>query len=186
MHITGYTRNYASYVLRNWSNEKKLIKVRRRRLRVYDERVFVALRKVWIVCDSICGKRLAPYLKEIVPVLIRHGELVVDDETRDKLLGISAATIGRLLAPQKAKYRLKARTRPSGSLLNRIPVKTFSEWDRRSPGDLQVNAPFCLGQKVRNGKQVRPTCGLCFLRSFTPPGHTCSAGTKGAITPSDP
>lgn len=99
----------------------------------------MALREVWLICDSICGKRLTPYLKEIVPILIRHKELTVNTETAEKLIRISAATIDRLLAPERKKYNTKPRLRSESSLLNRIPLKTFSEWDRTKPGHLQVD-----------------------------------------------
>ena len=136
--LTGYTRHHAAQVLRTWG-KRRLPKRTRLRPRIYDRRVFEVLRKVWIVCDSICGKRLAPYLKEIVPVLIAHNELEVDTETRQKLVRISAATIDRLLAPERAKYLLKPRSRAGPALMNRIPVKTFSQWDRTCPGDVQVD-----------------------------------------------
>jgi hypothetical protein len=136
--LTGYTRHHASWVLRTWG-KRSPPKRTRDRPRVYDKRLFDALRKVWIVCDCICGKRLAPYLKVIVPVLIAHNELEVDTETAEKLVRISAATIDRLLAPERAKYILKPRSRAGSSLMNRIPVKTFSQWDRTRPGDVQVD-----------------------------------------------
>ncbi|MBA7618472.1 hypothetical protein ES703_25798 [subsurface metagenome] len=136
--LTGYTRHHASWVLRTWEKRRPPKRTRSRPL-IYDRKVFKALRKVWIVCDCICDKRLAPYLKEIVPVLIAHNELEVDTETRQKLIRISAATIDRLLAPERAKYLLKPRSRAGPALMNRIPVKTFSQWDRTRPGDVQVD-----------------------------------------------
>lgn len=138
VNLTGYTRHHASQTLRTWG-KRKPPKLTRDRPRIYGEKVFQALRKVWIVCDCICGKRFAPYLEEIMPILIKHKELTVDKETEEKLLRISAATIDRLLAPERAKYVLKPRSKPETSLLNRIPVKTFSEWDRTPPGHLQVD-----------------------------------------------
>lgn len=170
--LTGYTRHHASWVLRTWG-KRSPPKLTRRRPRIYDYKVFEALRKVWIVCDLICGKRLAPYLKEILPVLIHHGELVLDDETRDKLVRISAATIDRLLAPERAKYMLKPRSAPSVSLLNRIPVKTFSEWDRTEVGHLQAdlvehNVPPSGTTAATQGVSM-PTHWL--LRTCAPPGQ---------------
>jgi hypothetical protein len=38
-------------------------RVKRQKERVYEQKVFTALRKIWHICDLICGKRLAPYLK---------------------------------------------------------------------------------------------------------------------------
>jgi len=44
------------------------------------------------------GKRLAPFMSEIVEVLERVGELEVDPEVRAKLVRMSAATIDRAAA----------------------------------------------------------------------------------------
>jgi len=49
-------------------------KKQRKRPRKYDKEVVVALLKVWVICDCICGKRLRPYLPEIIPVLERLDE----------------------------------------------------------------------------------------------------------------
>ena len=76
--IAGYTRYYASYILRNW--ERKIVlrvkgggrviligdmkkKIKRQKERVYGQKVLIALRKIWYIYDCICGKRPAPYLK---------------------------------------------------------------------------------------------------------------------------
>jgi hypothetical protein len=56
------------------------------------------LQRVWLICDGICGKRLAPYLRTIVSTLERVGEMTLDAEVRRKLIRISPATIDRLLA----------------------------------------------------------------------------------------
>ena len=101
----------------------------------YDKEVVVALRKVWVICDCICGKRLGPYLPEIVPVLERLDELEVTDEVRRKLFEISPATIDRLLSPVRKRYQLRARsnTKPGTLLKHQIPIRTFSEWDEKRP-----------------------------------------------------
>jgi hypothetical protein len=120
--LTGYNRCYASNILRNWTRkltlyskdgktivftEDKQHKTKRKRKRIYDENVLMALRRIWLICDCICGKRLAPYLAEITPILIQHKELSISRITKEKLLRISAATIDRLLKKDKARYRLK-------------------------------------------------------------------------------
>jgi hypothetical protein len=50
------------------------------------------LRKIRAVLDGPCGKRLAPFLPEIVRVMERCGELDLTPEVREKLLRVSAAT----------------------------------------------------------------------------------------------
>ena len=48
--------------------------------------------------NAPAGKRLAPMLAELVPLLRRHGELDLDDAAAVLLVGMSAATIDRKLA----------------------------------------------------------------------------------------
>ncbi len=45
----------------------------------YDARTVAALTKCWAVLNAPAGKRLAPMLAELVPLLRRHGELDLDD-----------------------------------------------------------------------------------------------------------
>lgn len=153
--LTGYNRSYASLVLLNWyrkltiyQNGKVIIltpskqcQQKRNKPRIYDDKVSAALRQVWCICDCICGKRLAPYLSEIVPILIQHQELIIDPITKQKLLIISAATIDRLLKKDKARYRLKgnARTKPGTLLLSQIPIRTFADWNSKKPGFMEID-----------------------------------------------
>lgn len=154
--LTGYTRCYAAFLLRNWGRKirvrfegrdrvvilgGKRRKRERIRERKYDQRVLSALKKIWIICDLICGKRLHPFLSEIIPVLEGFGELNIDEEVREKLFKISPATIDRLLASEKAKFKLKGRstTKPGTLLKNQIPVRTFSDWDEKKPGFVEVD-----------------------------------------------
>lgn len=159
--LTGYNRSYAARVLRQRAKPKvvgrlrdggvevilvedertKRRKRRRSRPRKYGKEVLVTLEKIWMICDCICGKRLAPYLSEIIPVLERWGELEIDEEVRAKLLEVSPATVDRLLAPVKKRYQLRARskTKPGSLLKNQIPIRTFSEWDEGRPGFVEVD-----------------------------------------------
>lgn len=158
MSMTGYNRCYATQRLRNWGRQEILpadagngplsaladgsaVSGRRKRPRVYDEKVVDALTQVWRIAGCICGKRLAPFLAELVPILERHEELVLQDETRTKLLAISAASIDRALAEEKAAYRLKERggTRPSSSLLHQIPIQTHAEARADRPGFVEID-----------------------------------------------
>lgn len=157
--LTDYNRSYAAYVLRQAAMTKKktaghgrkrvtLVEdhrmkplKRRERPRKYDRAVLKSLKKIWIIYDCICGKRLAPYLSEAIPVLERCKEIELDPEVREKLLEISAATLDRLLAPVKREYQLKARsnTKPGTLLKHQIPIRTFSEWDEAQPGFVEVD-----------------------------------------------
>src|SRR5207247_2004671 len=78
---------------------------------------------------------------EMVELLDRRGELKCKSETRRKLGRMSAATIDRLLRPERKKYQLKGRahTRPGTLLKHQIPLRTFSEWDEQRPGFLEID-----------------------------------------------
>lgn len=113
--LTGYNRCYACQVL-NVKKEKVLgylniagkrikyiadkRKIKRKKKKIYDQDVLVALKEIWKICDYICSKRLSPFLSEIIPVLKRWGEIKLDAKIRKKLFKISAApSIGCLLIP---------------------------------------------------------------------------------------
>jgi hypothetical protein len=168
--LTGYNRSYAARVLRKGSrdvvlgrgvvdgvtvtlveDERTKRKKRRKRQKIYDKDVLVALQKVWVICDGICGKRLAPYLKEIVPKLETLGELTLDKETKRKLIDISPATIDRMLAPVRKRYQLRARsqTKPGTLLKHQIPIRTFSDWDEQRPGFIEIDLVSHEGGNAR-------------------------------------
>src|SRR5260370_25405382 len=69
---TGHHRKSAIRLLRR---PPKAVRRGGGRPRVYLASVVTALRQVWEASDRLCGKRLAPFLGELVEVLERHGEL---------------------------------------------------------------------------------------------------------------
>lgn len=154
--LTGYNRSYANYVLRNCGKRVLLkakgktvvvilgegkTKAKRQREKIYDHKVLRVLKSIWLISDYLCGKRLAPFLKEVVPILERFGEIQIDKDTREKFMHISPATIDRLLAPERKRQALKgrARTKPGTLLKHQIPIRTFSEWDDLRPGFVEVD-----------------------------------------------
>lgn len=150
--VTGYNRSYAGFLLRAWGksvriNNKLVLvgdgrkKIKRDRPRVYDDNVLCALKKIWMIMDCICGKRLAPVLGELIATLEQHGEIELDEETKEKLLTISAATIDRLLGKERKmmSLRRRSRTKPGTLLKHQIPIKTFSQWDEQRPGFVEID-----------------------------------------------
>jgi hypothetical protein len=63
----------------------------------YDEATRQALIVAWEASDRRCGKRLKAALPVLLPALQRSGHLALTPEALINLLGISAATIDRLL-----------------------------------------------------------------------------------------
>ena len=157
---TGYNRNYASRILRLRAGgvigyarmggkkikyvigkrKKKTKKKGKSRIYTYD--VFLALKKIWVVFDFICSKRLAPFMAEAVAKLEKHKEIDLTDEVKKKLVNISASTIDRLLKKEKDKFRLgkgRSGTKPGTLLKNQIPIRTFADWDDAVPGFTEVD-----------------------------------------------
>jgi len=151
--LTGYNRSYAARALRikrvlgylNIAGKRiKYVadrKSKREKKRFYNKEVFMVLKKIWIICDYICSKRLAPFLSEVIPVLEKHGEINLTTRIREKLFKISAATIDRLLAETRKRYRIKGRstTRPGSLLKKSIPIRTFADWDEKVPSFFEVD-----------------------------------------------
>jgi hypothetical protein len=122
---------------------------RRGRKRVYTGAVVSALVAIWRVCGCICGKRLQPFLPEMVVVLERHDELMLDEETRRLLLQMSAATIDRKLQPYRQQQGRGLSTTKPGTLLKQsIPVRTFAEWDDVQPGFVEIDLVAHCGETV--------------------------------------
>jgi hypothetical protein len=106
------------------------------RTAIYGADLQEPLVKVWATLGGICGKRMAPFTAEVVSALERFAELDLTDHQREQLVAMSAATIDRRLAPERARLGVKGRsgTKPGTMLKGRIPIKTFSEWGRRQAG----------------------------------------------------
>ena len=149
---TGYCRGYARFVLRNhgrqvWLGGKRVVvgdaRQRQQRLkpRYYDEQVVQELIKLWELLNYLCGKRLVAIMPELIAKLEQFGELRLTPLTKQKLLRISAATIDRLLQPERRKQQLRRRshTKPGTLLKHQIPIRTFAEWDEQQPGFAEID-----------------------------------------------
>jgi hypothetical protein len=102
--LTGWTRRHARRALAE-AVAGRPRPPRRPRPRTYGEDVVEALRFVWATLNGPAGKRLAPFMAQVVEALERHGELELSSEVRAKLLRISASTIDRALAPERRRLR---------------------------------------------------------------------------------
>jgi len=101
----------------------------------------VALRTVWAVMDAPAGKRMAPFLPEMVALLRAFGELDLDDATAGRLCAMSAATIDRRLAGERKRLALKGRsgTKPGSLLKSQISIRTWADWDEQAPGFVEID-----------------------------------------------
>ena len=137
---TGWHRNHARKAL-TAALQPKIVTPRSPRPVKYGPDVIAALTVCWTVLGMPAGKRLAPMLGELVGVLRHFGELAIDEDTAELLVSMSAATIDRRLAGERAKYRLKGRctTKPGSLLKSQIPVRTWADWDDARPGFVEID-----------------------------------------------
>jgi hypothetical protein len=140
---TGWHRNHARKAL-TAALQPKMVTVRRARPVTYGPEVIAALMVCWTVLGMPAGKRLAPMLTELVVVLRHFGELVINDQTATLLVSMSAATIDRRLAGERAKLKIRGRvgTKPGSLLKSQIPVRTWAEWDDAVPGFVEIDTVF--------------------------------------------
>ncbi|WP_237394459.1 integrase catalytic domain-containing protein [Mycobacterium intracellulare] len=137
---TGWHRNHARKALKA-ALVPTVVTSRNPRPVKYGDDVIAALIRCWVVLERPAGKRLAPMLTELVAVLRYFGELIIDDATAELLVSMSAATIDRRLADQRAKYSLRGHvgTKPGSLLKSQIPVRTWAEWDDARPGFVEID-----------------------------------------------
>lgn len=144
---TGYTRKHAIALLNEKILPAKQTPTVRTRQSQYAH-LYETLKYVWASANFICGKRLEPFLPELVKSLKRHKEIAITKEDQELLSKVSAATIDRLLAPARKEISLKGRstTKPGTLLKHQIPIRTFADWDQEVPGFLEVDLVAHCGE----------------------------------------
>ena len=147
---TGYCRRYAARVLhqacqRYLLGDSILVAdpakhIHRCRPPRYGPDVQQALITIWSASTFLGPVRLAAGMPVFVENLTQHWHLRVSNETRQLLLQMSPATIGRLLAGERKMYRLHGishtRSTPLGG---RVPIQTCMDPPLDVPGALAVD-----------------------------------------------
>ena len=138
--LTGWHRDYARASLRG-GLKLKVVKARAPQGPTYGPRIIAALITCWAVLRARAGKRLAPMLGVLVPVLRRDGDLDLNDAEAASLVAMSAATIDRRLAGERAKMVVRGRshTKPGSLLKSQIPIRTWADWDEAVPGFVEID-----------------------------------------------
>ena len=136
--VTGHHRKHGIRLLRQLEyGEDAPCPTRGRR--VYDDAVREAVIVIWEAADRICGKRLKAAMPHLVESMERHGHLALDPEVRDRLLAASAATLDRLLKPIRPMAGSRKRPRRRRSMVKRVPVRTYNDWNGPPPGYLEID-----------------------------------------------
>jgi hypothetical protein len=138
--LNGWHRNHARKALTQ-ALTIRAVKPRPPRPPLYGEPVMKALRLLWAVQGTPCGRLLAAALPDLVPRLRRLKELEIDDGCAGLLLKIAPATIDRRLRADRAKLdpRGRSHTKPGTLLKDSIPMRTWAEWDDARPGFVEID-----------------------------------------------
>jgi hypothetical protein len=147
--LTGYHRKHAIRVL---CRETRPPKAKPGPQRRYDDEVRPALITLWEAADRICGKRRKAVISTLIESMTRHGHLPLTDDMREKLAGISAATIDRLLSDVREQAIGGQRKRAGGvgnAIRRAVPIRTFADWNDPLPGYLEIDfVEHCGGTKI--------------------------------------
>jgi hypothetical protein len=138
--LTDWHRDYARAALRGVGTIK-VVRPQAPRTSKFTPPVVAALAVCWMLCRCPAGKRLAPMLATVVPLYRRDGDLDLSDEDAALLISTSAATVDRLLAPERARlmFRGRSHTKPGTLLKSQIPIRTWAEWSEDLPGFVEID-----------------------------------------------
>lgn len=178
--VTNYNRKYAIELLRHGPPRLSSKKVGRKR--TYGPDVVAGLAKVWEASGRVCGKRLRPFVPEMVAVLERHGELTINRQTKALLLQMSAATIDRRLKAARSKLPQRGRTttKPGSLLKDAIPVRTFADWDDAKPGFVEMDLVAHCGQTAA-GEYLNTLCVVDIATGWTEPVAVANKGQRATF-----
>jgi integrase-like protein len=159
--LTGWHRDYARAALRDAARPVRPVRPRVARAPTYGPELMPALVTCWATLRAPAGKLLAPMLPVLVPLLRRDGDLHLTDEQAGLLVRMSAATIDRRLAGERAKMlpRGRSHTKPGSLLKSQIPIRTWADWDDAVPGFVEIDL---VGHDGGN-----PSGQFCFTLTVT-------------------
>ena len=145
---SGYCRKH---IIRALNTDLRVPKKVTRRRRSRYGHLYEMLKYIWASSNFLCGKRLKPFLPELVKSLKHHKEIKLSKEDELLILSASAATIDRLLSRARKEVRIKGRatTKPGTLLKHQIPVRTFADWDENKPGFVEVDLVAHCGETTR-------------------------------------
>ena len=140
---TGYDRKYALVLLCKKSTSIDIVSLKpksRPGAQVYDDQFRHVLIKVWNTANQVCSKRFVPFIPDLVAAMERHGHLRISDDIRKKLMKVSAATVDRILQPERSRQVQGLSQTKAGALLkSKIQVRTFADWNDIVPGFYEVD-----------------------------------------------
>src|SRR2546426_6644457 len=151
--LCGYERKYAIKVL---GGKRSIVGSGARRRGGSPARYGAPEREVikaiWLRAEQPCGKRLKPTLELWLPYYEKR-EGALSEAFRRQVVGASAATIDRLLAPCRVSLGSRGRcgTRPGTLLRSQIPIRT-DHWDVNGPGFIEDDTVAHCGESMAAGR----------------------------------
>jgi hypothetical protein len=148
--MTGWHRKHAIRKLGDRDAPSANLDLPRRRRPTYGSKIKDAIVAVWESSDRICGKRLKVMIPTLLPALERHGRLKLTSSERALVLGISAATIDRVLIDTKVAASGGRRRRVGfySAIRREVPIRTFNDWNDPPPGFCEVDMVAHDGMSV--------------------------------------
>jgi len=157
---TGCHRKYAIGVLRGKRRQAKG-PIRRPRRTTYREEEAQVLLILLDLFDGICSKRLRAALDVELPRLYTNGAVAMSLDCYEKLMRISPASIDRLLVGQRLRVaKTRGFTKPGTLLKDRIPIRTWADWNEDQPGFSELDLVDHSGGRIVRGADHAWT--LCF------------------------
>lgn len=103
--------------------------------------VRAALEVLWATSGHMCSKRLTPGLAGLIAMMEAHKESLWSEQTKEKLLKLSASTCDRLLRAKRKSFCQVGRcmTKPGSLLKSQIPIRTWSDWSDEEPGYCEMD-----------------------------------------------
>ena len=113
----------------------------------------VVLQALFVAAEAtgwICGKRLVGVLPELVSALEAESAISLFASERAALLSMSAATIDRKLACERALHKPKGvcTTKPGTLLRSQVPIRTYTPWNEQRPGFLEIDLVAHCGEST--------------------------------------
>jgi len=106
----------------------------------YGYEIEEAIRVIARSMDYPCAERLQPGLGRMADHLVRHNELKISMETRQKLDEISISTVQRRMEAIHSERKLPPRrVQQSNRILRKVPTSRI-DWNEQEPGHFEVDS----------------------------------------------
>ena len=141
--LTGLHRKHLvrqlNRVLRRMATEVRIPPKKRRgcKARYKNDAEFCQhLKRLWFLTDQLCAPNFKAAIRHWLPAYKEENAVAVAVE--EKLLMVSAATVGRILEPYKYRTKRRSGTKPGSLLRTEIPIRT-DFWDVTGPGFMEAD-----------------------------------------------